>query len=91
MEIIWSPQSLEDVEFIGDYIAQDSPERACLFIDDLISSVERLQQFPESGPIIEDHPIFREVIYNGYRIIYQLRVKKILIITILGPGQLLKK
>ena len=40
MEIIWSHQSLEDIELIGDYIAQDSPECACIFVDEIIESVE---------------------------------------------------
>ncbi len=88
MEIIWSPQSLEDLEIIGDYIALDDPLRAITFIDEIIKSVERLMEFPESGNFVEDNPIFRQIIYQGYRLIYQYRNKQILIITILGPGQI---
>lgn len=88
MEIIWSPQSIKDLESIGDFIAQSNPERAISFIDDLIDSVERLSQFPDSGGIVEENPVLRQVIHLGYRLIYQMRAKKILIITILGPGQM---
>lgn len=91
MEIIWSPQSIQDIEEIGDFIALDNPSRAITFVDDLVDSVERLKEFPESGAIVEENPVFRQVVHSGYRLIYQFRQKKILIITVLGPGRLLKK
>lgn len=91
MEIVWSPQSLEDLEKIGDFISLDKPSHATAFIDQLITSVERLIEFPESGSLVIENPIFRQIIHEGYRLIYQLRVSKILIITVLGPGQILKK
>ncbi len=49
MRIIWSPNSLQQLKNIGDYIATDSPGNARKFIDKLIESVERLKQFPLSG------------------------------------------
>lgn len=87
MEIIWSPQALEDIEGIGDFIALDNPSRAISFVNELLHSVERLLDFPESGQIVEENPVLRQVVHEGYRLIYQLRVKKILIITVLGPGK----
>ena len=87
MEITWSPQSLEDLNEIGDFIAEDSPENAALFIDKIINSVERLVEFPESGQIIEENPMFRHLVYQGYRLIYQLRTEQVLIITVLAPGR----
>ena len=90
MEIIWSPQSLEDIEEIGDFIAAENPERALSLIDELISSIVRLPQFPESGAIVEENPVFRHLFYEGYRAIYQFRAEKILIVTVLGPARLLK-
>ena len=90
MEIIWSPQSLDNIEEIGDFIARDNPSQAILFVDELISSVERLNRYPESGKIMEENPLFREIVHRGYRLIYQLRLNKVLIATVLGPGRLLK-
>ena len=87
MEIIWAPQAIEDIENIGDYIAEDNPTRAVSFIDELILSVDRLLKFPESGPIIEENPVFRHIVHQKYRIIYQLRIKKILVVTVLSPGR----
>ena len=87
MEIIWSPQSLVDIEEIGDFIAKDNRERACSFIDELIESVDRLNDYPESGQICEENSIFRQVVHQGHRLIYQIRIEKIFIITVLGPGK----
>jgi toxin ParE1/3/4 len=87
VEIIWSPQSLSDIEKIGDFIAEGNPVRANSFVDEIIFSVERLTEFPESGKICDENSIFRQLIYEGYRLIYQIRAHKILIITVLSPGK----
>ena len=88
MEIVWSEQALGDVEEIGDYIAKDFPQRAVDFIDELLESVSKLENYPESGSIVTENPIFRQVVHEGYRIIYQFRNEKVSIVTILGPGQM---
>ena len=90
MEIIWSPLAIGDLKEIGDFIAQDNPIKPTTFVDELIASVERLNSFPESGQILEENSVFRQITHRGYRLIYQFRQKKILIITVLGPGRILK-
>ena len=90
MEIIWSPQSLNDIEEIGNFISKDNPDRAISFVDELIDSVENLRQYPELGKIVEENSLFREIVRKNYRLIYQLKLNKISIITVLGPGKLLK-
>ncbi len=91
MEIVWSPQSLEDIEKIGDYIAEDSPQNAAKFVSENIDSVERLQTYPESGMLIEENPMFRHVVHQGYSIVYYLENNQVNIITVLSPGRLLKR
>ena len=85
MEIIWSPRSLEKIEHIGNYIAQDAPKRAMAFIDKLIKAVERLRRFPFSGPICFENPAFRQLVFQGYRIIYRIGEKRVEIVTIIAP------
>jgi len=48
-ELIWSEESLSDLEGIYDYIARDSPLYARYQIEGICKSTERLRQFPESG------------------------------------------
>lgn len=51
MRIVWSPQSLRDLNAIREYIANDSERYADLTVARIFSAVERLLQFPRSGRI----------------------------------------
>jgi len=63
-KLIWSPQSLRDLESIRDYVATDSPRYAALVVERILQSVERLTGFPESGRVVPERndPQLREVI-----------------------------
>ncbi len=83
-QILWSPQAIHDVASIRAFIAQDSPAYAELIAARLVSAVERLQEFPESGRIVPErqNPAIREVIVPPYRIVYQLRGSVVEIATV---------
>jgi len=74
LKVIWSEQALLDVENIRDYIARDAPAYARPFIERLLRATRHLREFPQSGrPMPEaKSPVIREVIYQGYRIVYRL-------------------
>lgn len=55
-ELIWSERAISDIENIYDYIANDSPMYAQLNAKNIITSVERLQVFPESGRHLSEFP-----------------------------------
>ena len=69
--VIWSPQSVRDLESIRGYIAQDSPAYAELVISRIVVAVERLHQFPESGRIVPERGAsdIREIIVKPHRIV----------------------
>ena len=69
MRILWSPQSLRDLDAIHGYIAKDSEHYAGLTIARIFSAVEQLIQFPRSGRIVpeRDEPEIREVISDKCR------------------------
>ena len=73
--IRWSPQAVRDVEAIRDYIAQDSRRYAQLTVDRIITSVERLRAFPQSGRVVPERadPEIREVIVGPFRVVYRYR------------------
>ena len=52
--IVWSPQSLRDIEAIRAYIAEDSPRYADLTVRRIVAAVERLTDFPESGRMVPE-------------------------------------
>jgi len=74
LKVIWSEQALLDVEHIRDYIAQDSPAYAQPFIERLLQATRHLPEFPQIGRLMPEakSPSIREVIYQGYRIVYRL-------------------
>jgi len=69
-EVRWTPQAGDDLDVIADFIAEDSPHYASLFVIDVLAAVERLEAFPRSGRIVPEanDPILREIILGDYRI-----------------------
>jgi toxin ParE1/3/4 len=68
------------------YIAKDSPYYARRFIERVIASVEKLEEFPKigrPGPEAEGREDVGELIYQGYRIIYLTRPERVFIVTII--------
>ena len=74
-EVRWTPQAIEDLRSIADFIAKDSPHYARLTVVDTFAAVERLVDFPKSGRIVPEikNPAIREIILGNYRIIYRFR------------------
>lgn len=91
-EIVWSPQSLRDLESIRVYIAQDSPRVAELVVGRIIKAVERLKAFPESGRKVPERndPDIREIIEIPYRVVYRLQKGTVEIVTVFRASRLLR-
>lgn len=83
-DVIWSPQSLRDLDAIRAYIVQDSSLYADLVLGRIITAVERLRTFPESGRIVPERnaPRVREVIVRPYRVVYRLSDSVVEIVTV---------
>jgi addiction module RelE/StbE family toxin len=75
MDIVWSPQSLRDLDAIREYISNDSARYADLTVARIFSAVERLLQFPYSGRIVpeRDEPEIREILVGRFRVVYRVR------------------
>ena len=82
--IRWSRQSLEHLEDVYSFVAQDSPYYASLLIEKIFEAVERLNDFPEMGRIVPESgdETTRELIYKGYRIIYQIMDERLEVIAV---------
>lgn len=88
--LLWSPQSLRDLEGIRAYVAQGSPLYADLVVRRLVAAVERLISFPGSGRIVpeRDTPEIREIIVRPYRIVYRVRPGVVEIVTVFRASRL---
>jgi plasmid stabilization system protein ParE len=91
MKIVWSPLALERVEDIARYIAEDKPDAAVRWVDELFSTVERLADFPKSGRMVPEvgSPRIRELIFGTYRVIYSVKYQ-VGILTVRRSSQLLR-
>lgn len=91
-EIIWSPQSINDLEDIGNFIAKDSLRYAQSTVENILNQVELLKQFPQFGRVVPEMGIetIREIRYKAYRIIYQLTDNRIEILTVVHSSRLLE-
>ena len=91
-KVKWSKDSMDDLKEICEFIAIDSLYYAKVFNDRVFEMVEHLELFPEMGRWVPeaDDPKVRELIYKGYRIIYQVKKGYLEIITIIHGSRLLK-
>lgn len=90
-KIIWSVNSLKNLEEISNYISLNSPLYAPFFIQKIIKSVERLKEFPRSGRIVPEFSDenIREIIFHNYRIVYRLKNNYVEIVIVTHGAKLL--
>jgi len=70
----WTPQSVDDIEKIAEYIAKDSRVYAAIQTERFFEAVNILEEQVRAGrivPEIGDESI-REIILGYYRIIYRI-------------------
>ena len=94
MSVTWSREAGENLVDIEEFIARDSVERAIRFVDALIDYAEALlADNPKSGRSVPEigNPDIRELIYQGYRIVYRLNGDSIEIFTVFEGHRLLRQ
>jgi addiction module RelE/StbE family toxin len=90
--IIWTDSALDELEDIATWIAADDPRAARRLVRRVLDRVERLRDHPRMGryvPELETRT-HREIIVTPLRVIYRPEQSDLLIVTVLGRGQLLR-
>ena len=84
MKIRWAHEALLRLFEIEDFIAQDSPDRARQFVDQIIEHTESLPDNPFSGRTVPEisNPNMRELIFKKHRIVYRINGNDIDILTV---------
>lgn len=84
VKVIWTEFSVEDLRSIHAYISQDSKVYADRFIEKIISRVEQLETYPQSGRVVPEfhNDTLRELIEGNYRIIYKINSDAIAIVRV---------
>jgi addiction module RelE/StbE family toxin len=88
--IVWSPESVRDLEAIRAYIAEDSARYAELVVGRIVAAVERLGEFPKSGRIVPERNDegIREIIVQPYRVVYRFRSSVVEIATVFRASRM---
>ncbi len=74
MRIVFSPEALDDLASIAEWIARDNPVRADSFVDEIEDRCRSLASFSERFPvagIVGDRSI-RKLTHAGYLIFYDV-------------------
>ncbi len=93
MTIEWSARARSDIRELQKYIAKDSPHYARRFIGKIFGAVEKLVDHPKIGrQVPEAHrDDVRELIFQGYRIIYAIKRDSVYIVTVVHGSRALTR
>lgn len=91
LDVIWSLEAIEDLDSIAEYIAKDSLFYAGTVVSNIVRTARNTSDFPRSGrkvPEINQEEIREQFVYN-YRLIYQIKADRILIIAVIHGKRML--
>jgi len=90
--LVWSPEAVEDIEAIADYISRDSEYYARTVVSRIIVTAESIPENPELGRIVPEIAAndFRERFVHRYRVIYRIGPERILLTAIIHGSRLLE-
>ena len=90
IEVEWSPEALEDLESIAEYISRDSEFYARAVVSKILETSQSICEFPLIGRIVPetgDERIRERFIYS-YRLAYRIEEKRILIVAVIHGRRL---
>jgi toxin ParE1/3/4 len=93
MEVVWTKQSVRQMNKYAGYIAQDNVSAAEKWTMKLFGMTDQLKDMPQSGRIVPEYrdSNLRELIDGDYRLIYRIKGEIVYIQTIRHTRQNLKK
>jgi toxin ParE1/3/4 len=91
--IIWTEPALSDLNEIAEYIALDKFNAANRLVKQIFSSIDRLEQFPESGRIPPEleRSKYREIIVGPCRVFYRVDQDNVYIVYVMRGERQLRK
>lgn len=90
LEVKWSPEAIEDLESIAEYIARDSAFYARAVVTEILAVSRKIREFPLIGRVvseIRDERIRERFVYS-YRMVYRVEAKRILIVAVIHGKRL---
>ena len=89
-KVVWSPEAIEDLQSIAEYIQRDSEFYARAVVTKILDVSRSVKDFPLIGrivPELENENIRERFVYS-YRLIYQIKTQQILIVAVIHGRRL---
>ena len=81
--IHWTPEAVEWLKRIHDYIAEHRPLAAVKVVRGIHHKAQLLRKFPEIGLVFDgNRPELRLILYGHYRIVYRIAESEIEVIGV---------
>ncbi len=92
-QVIWTEPALTDLDAIASYIALDKITAAEQLVQKIFVSVERLEQFPDSGrtPPELENTHYQEIIVGPCRIFFRYQEPTVYILHVMRSERKLRK
>jgi addiction module RelE/StbE family toxin len=89
-QVSWSPEAVEDLESVAEYIARDSPRYAAAVVEKILDAASQLSNFPFAGRVVPefDDEMIREKFVYSYRLIYRVHDEQVTIIAVIHGKRL---
>jgi toxin ParE1/3/4 len=82
-----------DIAAIWDYIAQDNPDAATIFILRLEEQIATLERYPERCPLVPENDLlgtaYRHLLFGNYRTIFKIIGARLIILRVIHGTRLL--
>lgn len=84
MKVIWAALAEQRALEAVEYIAQDRPQAATAWLEELIERVGALDRFARRGRVVREIglPAYREIFHAPYRVIYRVDASRVVILTL---------
>lgn len=92
LRLLWTAQASEQLSWVAEYVAQDSPRAARAIVEQIERRLEQARFFPESGRSVPESPEsgIREFIEGSYRLIYIVLAERVYVLSIVHSRRQLR-
>lgn len=92
LKVAWSPEAIEDLESIAEYIGRDSGFYARAVATKIVEMARSIGSLPRIGrvvPELGDEKI-RECFVYSYRVVYRVEDNRILVVAVIHGKRLIE-
>jgi toxin ParE1/3/4 len=92
MKLVATAEAAQRLAEIRDYVARDNPAASLRLVARLLDRAEALARFPQLGRVVPEYQRDeqRELVEDGYRIVYRATPNEVQIVTVFEGHRLLR-